>query len=232
MLATVYRKPLHDLGAAHPRLRGVLSPGYGREVVGRYVTAQFEERAAEFVQTHQNPDHMRDLLGVVLRQAGIELPAEGPFTVLDLGSGAGNTILPLLDLLGRNPAGRLIGSDLSAEMLALCRALVATHPAAHHCDLLQLNAEELDFAEGSIDLVLGCAILHHLFRPDLTLAGCGRILRPGGAALFLEPFEDGSGTEALIYRTILHQGSDLYNARTAAWDSSSEARPRPRGSRT
>src|SRR5437763_573815 len=76
MLATVYRKPLHDLGAAHPRLRGVLSPGYGREVVGCYVTAQFEERAAEFVQTHQNPDHMRDLLGVVLRQAGIELPAE------------------------------------------------------------------------------------------------------------------------------------------------------------
>ena len=45
----------------------------------------------------------------------------------------------------------------------------------------------------------------------------------------LERHRDNIG---LIYRTILHQGSDLYNARTAAWDSSSEARPRPRGSRT
>lgn len=203
MLATVYQKPLHDLGSVHSQLHGVWSPGYGREVVGRYLTAQFGQRAEEYVQTHQNLSHTRAVLPAIFAHAGIKLPARGPFTILDLGSGAGNTIVPLLDLLAANPEGRLIASDLSAEMLALCRALVTGHSAADQCELLQLNAEELDFAPASIDLVLGWAILHHLFRPDLTLLGCGRVLRPGGAAVFLEPFEDGTATEALIYRTIL-----------------------------
>lgn len=49
------------------------------------------------------------------------------------------------------------------------------------------NAEQLPFADQSFDAVWGCAILHHL---DLAQAGpeLKRVLRPGGVAVFCEPW--------------------------------------------
>src|SRR5436190_1018436 len=50
-----------------------------------------------------------------------------------------------------------------------------------------LNAEELPFADESFDAVWGNAILHHL---DLNRAGAElhRVLKPGGVAVFCEPW--------------------------------------------
>jgi SAM-dependent methyltransferase len=52
---------------------------------------------------------------------------------------------------------------------------------------VQVNAERLPFADGSFDRVWGNAILHHL---DLDQAGreLHRVLRPGGIAVFCEPW--------------------------------------------
>lgn len=49
------------------------------------------------------------------------------------------------------------------------------------------DAEELPFPDGSFDAVWGSAILHHL---DLAAAGreLVRVLRPGGVAVFCEPW--------------------------------------------
>ena len=49
-----------------------------------------------------------------------------------------------------------------------------------------MNAENLEFAEGSYDLICGSGILHHL---NLALAtdSITRILQPEGKAVFLEP---------------------------------------------
>src|SRR5947209_1204562 len=51
----------------------------------------------------------------------------------------------------------------------------------------QLDAERLPFADRSFDRIWGSAILHHL---DLCRAGAelARVLRPGGVAVFCEPW--------------------------------------------
>jgi ubiquinone/menaquinone biosynthesis C-methylase UbiE len=49
------------------------------------------------------------------------------------------------------------------------------------------DGERLPYADGSFDAVWGCAILHHL---DLAVAAreLKRVLRPGGVAVFCEPW--------------------------------------------
>lgn len=49
-----------------------------------------------------------------------------------------------------------------------------------------MDAEQLDFADSSFDLVCGGGILHHV-DVDRLAAETARVLRPGGTALFLEP---------------------------------------------
>jgi SAM-dependent methyltransferase len=52
------------------------------------------------------------------------------------------------------------------------------------------------------DLVTGASILHHLVRPVLGLQAAARALKPGGQAIFFEPF-DGYGLIRLAYERIL-----------------------------
>lgn len=48
------------------------------------------------------------------------------------------------------------------------------------------NAEKMDLADGSFDLVFGSGILHHLIL-ETALKEVRRVLRPGGKAIFFEP---------------------------------------------
>lgn len=49
-----------------------------------------------------------------------------------------------------------------------------------------MNAEQMDFADNSFDLVCGSGIIHHL-ELDKAYAEIVRVLKPGGTAVFLEP---------------------------------------------
>jgi ubiquinone/menaquinone biosynthesis C-methylase UbiE len=121
-------------------------------------------------------------------------------TLLDIGSGSGNSIIPLLNLC---PDSLVIASDLSVELLMLLKEVLAEQGRANNCALLQLNAEEIDFHPGSFDFVFGSAILHHLFYPEKTFAACKHVLKPGGHAVFFEPFETGHMALRNIYGAIL-----------------------------
>jgi ubiquinone/menaquinone biosynthesis C-methylase UbiE len=198
-----YTRPLTDLGASgDANLQGIFSPGYDAATVGQYVQAQFLQEAERYVSRYANTSYWRALLERAFETAGLR-PAEHPQSIiLDLGSGAGNTILPLLELF---PAAQILASDLSAMMLAFLRRALERANVANRCSLLQLNAEALDFRPASFDLVTGGAVLHHLLHPDQTLAGCARILKPGGYAIFFEPFENGNALLARVYAAILRQ---------------------------
>jgi SAM-dependent methyltransferase len=54
------------------------------------------------------------------------------------------------------------------------------------CDFRRMDAHDLEFADGSLDLVFGVAILHHL---DFARAirEIHRVLRDGGKIMFVEP---------------------------------------------
>jgi SAM-dependent methyltransferase len=104
--------------------------------------------------------------------------------------------LPVLDhgcghamaavVLARRGA-RVTALDLSSRYLGEARRRAEANSVAVH--FVQADSERLPFADASFARVWGNAILHHL---DLRLAGreLHRVLRPGGSAVFCEPWGD------------------------------------------
>ena len=100
--------------------------------------------------------------------------------VLDYGCGHGMASV----VLARRGA-IVTGFDLSGRYVEEARRRAVANEV--EASFVQANAETLPFEEASFDAVWGCAILHHL---DLSKAGrelC-RVLKPGGNAVFCEPW--------------------------------------------
>jgi SAM-dependent methyltransferase len=100
--------------------------------------------------------------------------------VLDYGCGHGMASV----VLARHGAD-VTGFDLSTGYVEEARRRAAANEV--EAEFLQADAEHLPFDDHSFDAVWGCAILHHL---DLRQAGAElrRVLRPGGVAVFCEPW--------------------------------------------
>ena len=100
--------------------------------------------------------------------------------VLDLACGLGG-----VGILARARGAEVIELDIWPD-LARVAAANADGPAV--C----ASMTALPFRSGSFDRVLGAAALHHLSPADVRIAvsEARRVLRPAGAALFLEPVEN------------------------------------------
>ncbi|MHB8234129.1 MAG: class I SAM-dependent methyltransferase [Solirubrobacteraceae bacterium] len=98
---------------------------------------------------------------------------------LEIGAGTGYFTL---NLLGAGLIGQATCTDISPGMLAALRANAAA--LGLEVTTQEVDAERLPFADGSFDLVLGHAVLHHI--PDLNraFAEFERVLAPGGSVLF------------------------------------------------
>src|SRR6266545_5237812 len=71
--------------------------------------------------------------------------------VLDLGCGAGTDSLIAAQMVGSE--GRVVGIDMTLEMLAKARAS-AEELGARNVEFLEAEAEALPFADGSFDVVI------------------------------------------------------------------------------
>ncbi len=100
--------------------------------------------------------------------------------VLDYGCGHGMASV----VLARR-GGRVTAFDLSGGYVAEARARADANGVA--VDSVQADGERLPFADACFDRVWGNAVLHHL---DLRRAASElkRVLRPGGRAVFCEPW--------------------------------------------
>lgn len=97
--------------------------------------------------------------------------------VLDVGCGRGAVLVPAAARAG--PAGRVVGVDLSPEMVRLARARVDV--AGVDAELRVMDAERLDVPDASFSVVLcGFGILF-LPDPERAIAGFRRALAPGGS---------------------------------------------------
>jgi ubiquinone/menaquinone biosynthesis C-methylase UbiE len=201
-IRAIFRKNLLSLGelARDQDLEGIWVPDdLAADEVDACIHSLFREQAREYVRAYQATDHFENLLRRAFDKAGFRRFDE-PLRILDICSGAGNSVIPLLKIF---PQAEVIASDLSVELLAMLKHLLLSQGTAARCTLVQMNAERLDLQDGAVDLVVGVAALHHLFRPDLTIASCGRILREGGLAVFFEPFELGFIYMKFLYQQIL-----------------------------
>jgi ubiquinone/menaquinone biosynthesis C-methylase UbiE len=120
-------------------------------------------------------DRIDERGGRELRRRLIE-PATG--MVLEIGVGTGRN----LPLYGN--ASRVLGLEPDAGMRA--RAEEADRTAPVPVDLVGGRAEDLPFADGSLDTVVAGYVLCTVSDPDPALSEVRRVLRPGGTLRFCE----------------------------------------------
>src|ERR1700686_73863 len=95
-------------------------------------------------------------LDLIARSAAAATPAAG--AMLDIGCGAGNFTLKVLERLP-NLDCTLV--DLSTNMLARAIARVTTATVGV-VRAIQDDVRSVDFADGSFDVIIAAAVLHHL----------------------------------------------------------------------
>jgi ubiquinone/menaquinone biosynthesis C-methylase UbiE len=107
-------------------------------------------------------------------------------TLLDVGTGDGLIAFGALDRLG--PAGRVIFSDISADVLGYCRAAVADAGELGRSDFVQASADKLDgVADASVDVLTTRSVLIYVADKAAAFAEFRRVLRPGGRISIFEP---------------------------------------------
>jgi SAM-dependent methyltransferase len=79
------------------------------------------------------------------------------------------------------------GIDVSGEMIRRGRQRMSGHPLQSRCSLEVGDVENLRLADASMDAVLCMGVLEYLPDNAKALAEIGRVLRPGGVAVFSMP---------------------------------------------
>ncbi len=97
--------------------------------------------------------------------------------VLDLGCGAGFDVFVAAQLVG--PAGRVVGVDLSHEMLVVAEE-ARTAAGIPHIELRQADVEALPFPDASFDVALSNGVLNLIPDKPAALREVFRVLKPGG----------------------------------------------------
>jgi ubiquinone/menaquinone biosynthesis C-methylase UbiE len=152
--------------------------------LARRLEAEREFHNRKFGETHEHggSDAIYELPRVAYRYFESEVqPRAAGARALEYGCGDSSYAVKLSQW-----GARVTAIDISDEAIEETRKRLAEFGFLNQTDLIRMNAEELDFPDESFDLVIGRAILHHL---DLerAYAAIARVLRPGGAAIFLEP---------------------------------------------
>ncbi|HEX8975759.1 MAG TPA: class I SAM-dependent methyltransferase [Solirubrobacteraceae bacterium] len=165
----------------------------------REVNTRYHDVAAESYDSKWGIDFgpvgQQQVLGKLRKVLGRELD-DGYDRSLEIGAGTGYFSL---NLLQAGVVGEATATDISPGMVNTLRGnaerLGLTVRAA------RADAEALPFADGSFDLVLGHAVLHHLPNLRRAFAEFHRVLRPGGRIVFAgEPSRMGDRIAAVPKR--------------------------------
>jgi len=104
-------------------------------------------------------------------------------TVLDLGSGPGLDALLAAKQVG--PTGRVIGVDMTPEMLERARA-TAARAGLTHVEFRQGRLEALPVADASVDAVTSNCVINLVPDKAAVFREVARVLRPGGRAVIAD----------------------------------------------
>ncbi len=135
------------------------------------------DRLAEILSIGQNGRWRSAMVDRVLPTAAHE---QG--VICDVASGTAGVALQLEARSGV----RVVGVDLTEEMLREGRRRVAAAGRAHRIGLVAGRAERLPFPDGHFDALTFTYLLRYVQDPQATLAELARVLRPGGTMASLE----------------------------------------------
>jgi arsenite methyltransferase len=97
--------------------------------------------------------------------------------VLDLGSGGGLDCFLAAKKVG--PGGRVVGLDMSADMIQLARRN-ARSVGADNVQFRLGEMEEMPFPDSSFDVIISNCVINLSPDKDAVLRECYRVLKPGG----------------------------------------------------
>lgn len=218
LLQRLFRRPRGEGSAAEPApaqsffarpLRPITFPGQGEKamwaakgydpenLVG--ISERFLEKADIYTATYTHSENILDLLRRAIAVHGI--PVAEIRTVLDFGSGPGtNTVFPLHLI---DSSFRIVATDISLNLLATLSHLLDQHPQRDLVDIVAWDCMSGGIKPESFDLVTGASLLHHLMDPRDAIRTAYEALRPGGHAIFVDPF-DGAGLIRGMYQAVLN----------------------------
>jgi SAM-dependent methyltransferase len=193
LLRSLIAAPLLDLGEAREEFRDIYAPADAEPGAG--VTDAFLGGADTHHQKYFDVAYVDYMLGVALDSIA---PVAPPGLILDVGSGSGPSVIALLE---RFPAAHVVATDTSPQLLAILRRELIRRSLIDRCVTICIDLNAARFTGAPIDLIVGSAILHHLFEPDRLLEHLFPAVR--GAMIFFEPFEPGHAMLGLVYRLLL-----------------------------
>lgn len=85
---------------------------------------------------------------------------------------------------------RVTGVDLSEDMLRKARHKVSLEKLTHVEALLQMDAQQMTFADNSFDKVVAMYVASVVPDPSALFAEIQRVCRPGGTIIFLNHFQN------------------------------------------
>lgn len=166
-----------------------MSSGLEESVAAPAAAAELADRERDFYD-HEGAGTYRRLRRLIWRAIG-EFNRDGELRglydpagkdVLIYGCGEGNVALSLL----AEGAVSVKGFDISQAEIARAQTAALKHGYVDRVEFRTADAHHTPYPDGSFDLIVGIAILHHLDL-DVALAEIRRLLRPGGRAVFREP---------------------------------------------
>jgi demethylmenaquinone methyltransferase/2-methoxy-6-polyprenyl-1,4-benzoquinol methylase len=105
-------------------------------------------------------------------------------SVLDLAGGTGDLSIQFHKRVGKK--GRIVLSDINAEMLRNGRDRLIDKGLIDGIDYAQINAQYLPFADNQFDCVSIAFGLRNVTDKNMALASIFRVLKPGGRIIILE----------------------------------------------
>ena len=103
---------------------------------------------------------------------------------LDVAGGTGDLALGMLRQVGKS--GRVVLSDVNANMLTVGRDRLLDAGFVGNADCMVADAERLPFADDSFDCVTIAFGLRNVTDKNAALASMRRVLKPGGQLMVLE----------------------------------------------
>lgn len=140
---------------------------------GRY------DRLAEWLSFGQNARWRRAMVDKLAAAAPIGRDAA---VILDVAAGTAGVSLQIAARTG----ARVIGLDLTEQMLRQGARNVAAAGASDQVALVTGRAEQIPLPDASVDALTFTYLLRYVSDPQATLAELARVVRPGGTVASLE----------------------------------------------
>ncbi len=166
-----------------------MRPNVDAAVVHRENRRFHDEVEAEIYDQRMGIDHgaaaTRRMIAELEEVLGESLPRGG--TAVDVGAGTGHVAVKLARSIR---FGSVIAADISRRMLE--RAAQSAVVNGCGIEAVETDMAQLPFGDASVDLVVGCAVLHHLPDPASFMREVCRVLKPGAPCIFIgEPTPGG-----------------------------------------